>query len=185
MKLENIDLSAFIPQFLNQDETTKAFIYAICAQLKVVIDDIKNASIYARIDELDEYILDILAEQFSISEYNVTYDITTKRNLIRNCMLIHHQRGTVGSVERVITDVFGDGRVEEWFEYGGQPYHFKVYTSNASSSDEMLAEFERLISVTQNCRSYLEEAIVELFQSMDVYVAGTMAISTVDKFICE
>ena len=100
-------------------------------------------------------------------------------------MLIHHQRGTAGAVEKVVHDVFGDGRVEEWFDYNGSPFHFKVYTSNAGSSDEMLREFERIISTTQNCRSYLEAAIVELFQQMDVFACGVLTTSTVEKMICE
>ena len=144
MKLDDVNLLSFIPQFMQQDETTKAFVYAICSKLQIVIDDIKNASIYSRIDELSENVLDMIAEQFNISEYNLSYDISIKRSLIKNCMLIHHQRGTVGAVEKIVNDVFGDGRVEEWFNYDGSPYYFKVYTSNASSSDEMLKEFEYL-----------------------------------------
>ena len=185
MKLDDVNLLSFIPQFMQQDETTKAFVYAICSKLQIVIDDIKNASIYSRIDELSENVLDMIAEQFNISEYNLSYDISIKRSLIKNCMLIHHQRGTVGAVEKIVNDVFGDGRVEEWFNYDGSPYYFKVYTSNASSSDEMLKEFERIISATQNCRSYLEAAIVELYQSMDIYTCGILTTSTVEKIKCD
>lgn len=185
MKLKNVDISSFIPKFLQEDETAKAFIYAIQPHLDYAIENIKHASVYARIDELSEEVLDMLAEQFNIAEYNKVYDIDIKRSLIRNCMLIHHQRGTVASIEKVVTDIFGDAVVEEWFNYGGEPYHFKVKTSNASASDEMLAELDRVIKTTQNCRSHLESVTVELFQKMNVYVAATCSVSTIDTFICE
>lgn len=185
MKLNNIDLVRFLPQFMREDDTSLAFINAIEKQLLDVVKDIKHASIYARIDDLDEYLLDILAKQFNITEYNKSHSISVKRNLIKNCMLVHHQRGTVGAILKVVNDVFGEARIEEWFQYGGKPYHFRVYTSNASASDEMLEEFERIIKSTQNCRSYLESATVELYQLMDVYCGGTMTQSTIDNFICE
>lgn len=184
MKLNDLDLSMFIPQFMREDKNAQALIYAIQQALIPIIQDIKHASIYARIDELEENVLDMLAEQFNIPEYNKTYAIGVKRSLIKNCMLIHHQRGTVSAVEKVVNDVFGNAKVEEWFDYDGEPYHFKVYTSNASASDEMLGEFERIISVSQNVRSYLEAAIVELYQSMDVYVGILCTTSTRDKFVC-
>lgn len=184
MKLKDIDLSLFIPQFMREDKNAQAFIYALNQALSPVINNIKQASIYARIDELKEDVLDMLAEQFNITEYSTSYSISVKRSLIKNCMLIHHQRGTVSAVEKVVNDVFGNARVEEWFDYDGEPYHFKVFTTNASASDEMLEEFERIINASQNCRSYLEQAVVELYQSMDVYVGITCSISTIDKFEC-
>lgn len=184
MKLSDIDLYSFIPEFMKSDKDTQAFIYAIQGELVKVISDIKYADIYSRIDQLDEEVLDILADQFSISEYNTTYAISIKRSLIKNCMLVHHQRGTVSAVEKVVKDVFGDARVEEWFDYGGEPYHFRVFTSNASATDEMLEEFERLINLTQNCRSYLESATIELYQSMDVNVGITCAVGSIDTFQC-
>lgn len=184
MNLNDLDLTSFIPEFMKDDEDTKAFIYAIQKQLKPLIEKIKYASIYSRINELDETLLDMLADQFSITEYSKSYSIDVKRSLIKNCMLIHHQRGTVSAVEKVVNDVFGNARVTEWFDYDGTPYYFKVSTTNASASDEMLAEFDRIIKVTQNCRSYLESATVELYNSMDVKVGATCSISTVDTFKC-
>ena len=85
-------------------------------------------------------------------------------------MITHCDRGTVGAVERIVQDVFGIATVQEWFDYGGEPFHFRVITENTSASDAMLAELDRIIKETQNIRSHLEEVVVELFQRMNMYV---------------
>lgn len=169
MKLKDLDLFNLLPHFMRDDENSQAFVYAIQSQLNIVSASIEWARIYSRVDNLSEALLDELAWQFNIPEYNHDYALSIKRNLIKNAMVMHHKRGTVGAVENVIQNIFGTGSLEEWFEYGGEPYHFKVYTSNPKASDEMLADLERVIKETQNIRSHLEAVIVELMESMSVY----------------
>ena len=169
MKLNNIDLSRLLPQFMRDDETTNAFVYAVERQLNKVSASIAAARVYSRIDEMEDELLDELAWQFNIPEYNSEYELSVKRNLIKTSMIIHHQRGTVGAVEKVIENIYGTATLEEWFDYDGQPYHFRVRTTNTNVTDEMLADLDRIIKETQNIRSYLEEVIVELMQSMNLY----------------
>lgn len=176
LKLTEIELSRLLPQFMREDATLRAFVYAIEKQLNKISANIEYAKIYARIDKMSDEWLDELAWQFNIPEYNAAYDVSTKRNLIKNAMVTHHQRGTAGAVEKVIKDIFGIASLEEWFEYGGQPYHFRVHTSNPNASDEMLADLERVIKETQNIRSYLEEVVVELMQSMNLYIGCKVII---------
>ena len=176
LKLTEIELSRLLPQFMREDATTRAFVYAIEKQLNKISADIEYAKIYSRIDTMSDEWLNELAWQFNIPEYNAAYDISIKRSLIKNAMVTHHQRGTVGAVEKAVQDIFGIANLEEWFDYGGLPYHFKVRTSNPNASDEMLADLERVIKETQNIRSYLEEVVVELMQSMSLYFAAKVII---------
>lgn len=170
MKLKSLDLSLLLPHFMRNEKNTQAFVYAIQHELNLVTASIEHARIYSRVDSLSEELLDELAWQFNIPEYNTEYDISVKRELIKTSMLIHNQRGTVGAVEKVVESIFGVATLEEWFDYGGEPYHFKVRTTNPSSSDAMIADLERVIKETQNIRSHLEEVIVELMERMTNYV---------------
>ena len=86
--------------------------------------------------------------------------------------MTHKQRGTVAAVERVVSDIFGDGWVEEWSQYGGEPFHFKVHTSNVSAGDQEAAYFESIVASTQNVRSYLEAVIIESVMQMDLAWGG-------------
>lgn len=173
MKLNELDLLEFLPKYMQQDKTAQGIAYAITKEFKKIIKQIVNVSIYSRIEELDEAMLDELAWQFNIPEYISTFDIVQKRALVKNCMKTHRERGTVAAVEKVIQDVFGNGYVEEWFDYDlSKPYHFRVRTSNMSTNDNMVAEFEKIIKSTQNLRSVLDEVIIETSLEMDNYFGG-------------
>lgn len=170
MKLKELDMLEFLPQYMRHDKTAQGMSYAITETIKkYVVNNIEKCNIYGRIEKLDSNLLDELAWQFNVPEYISTLDITAKRNIIKNCLKTHRQRGTVAAVENVIEAVFGNGYVEEWFNYDGQPYHFKVHTSNMSVSDTMVSEFENLVANTQNVRSVLEAVIVETALKMQSY----------------
>lgn len=172
MKLNKVELDKLIPSFLREDQNFKAICFALDSEIKRLHEQTNLIKLYQNIDILPEAILDELAWQFNAIEYNNAYSIDVKRTLIKNCLSTHHKRGTVASVEEVASKIFGNATVSEWFEYGGEPYHFKVYTSNVSTSDEMITEFNRVIKQTQNIRSHLEEVITETMDSMDIYCGG-------------
>jgi phage tail P2-like protein len=171
MRIDELDLMEFFPQYMRQDKTTQGMAYAITQVLKnAVISNIEKCNIYSRIGQLEESMLDELAWQFNIPEYISTLELPQKRAIIRNCMTIHRQRGTVAAVENVIASVFGNGYVEEWFDYDkNKPYHFKVHTTNASTTDDMIAEFEKVVESTQNVRSVLEAVIIETSLEMSSF----------------
>ena len=175
MKLNNIDLFQLLPQFMQDDKNSQAFVYAIQDQMNKVSENIVHAKIYSRVGEMDDELLDELAWQFNVPEYDASYSIETKRTLIKNSLITHHKRGTAGVVEQIVKDIYGDAVLEEWFDYNGSPYHFKVRTTNTEATDEMLADLDRIIKETQNIRSYLEEVIVELMERSKLYI-GCKAI---------
>jgi len=178
VKLKDIDILEFLPQYMKQDKTAQGIAYAVNQTMKeYVIPNIEKCNIYGRIDKLDGDLLDELAWQFNVPEYIASLDITAKRNIIKSCLQTHRQRGTVAAVEKVIADVFGNGYVEEWFNYDGNPFYFKVHTTNVSATDNMVAEFEKLVASTQNVRSHLEAVIVETALDMNTYLGGNVHIA--------
>ena len=176
MKLSDVDLLRLLPQFMRDDKNAKAFAYAVGSQIKSVTAAIVHTKIYSRIDSLSDEVLDELAWQFNVVEYRKEYDISIKRELIKGCMELHYKRGTVASVIDVVEKIYGSARIEEWFEYGGQPYHYKIYTSNIQSNDEMIQELMKIVKEAQNVRSWLEEVIIEIMESMQLYVGCKVII---------
>ena len=177
MKLDGVDLLEFLPQYMRIDKSVQGIVYALNIELRRIIDEIKSCSIYGRINELTETVLDELAWQFNVPEYIPTFDIETKRQIIKNCLKTHRERGTVAAVEKVICDVFGDGYVEEWFNYDlSKPYHFKVHTTNAKATDEMIAEFLKLVASTQNLRSQIDSIEFDISKTLKTYI-GIVSLS--------
>lgn len=176
MKLLNTEIERLVPAFIREDRNYQGIMYALQKELQRVCGEISLIQLYTNLDILSEKILDELAWQFNIPEYDVTYSIEIKRSLIDGCLSIHHKRGTVAAVREVAEKIFGNAEIEEWFEYGGQPYHFKVSTANVSSDDEMIERFNKVVKETQNIRSVLEEVIIEIINKMGLYVGGTVIV---------
>lgn len=169
MRLKELDLIEFLPQYLREDKSAQGIVYAATKLFKEIFKETEKCNIYGRIDELDSNLLDELAWQFNVPEYIPTLDIVAKRAIIKNCIQTHKRRGTVAAVEKVIEYVFANGYVEEWFEYDGDPYHFKIHTTNVTVTDAMINEFEKLVSSTQNVRSVLENVVIETGVDMSSY----------------
>lgn len=112
-------------------------------------------NIYSRIDELPEDLLDILAEDFKVDWYDYNYDIETKRAVLRDSFFVHRHLGTVAAVETALKDVWPSARVEEWFDYSGPPYHFRIYVA-AQWSQETEDTIRRTVEKYKNARSVLD-----------------------------
>lgn len=174
MTINNLDLMQLLPQWMQTDPNAKALALALQQQIQALAAHIGSLVVYASIDTQSDAILDELGWQFNIPEYNSSLPIATKRKLVQNAIITHKQRGTVAAVEQVVSDIFGDGWVEEWFEYDGEPYYFRVHTSNVSAGDQEAAYFESIVASTQNVRSVLESVIIESVMQLDLSWGGYM-----------
>jgi phage tail P2-like protein len=117
-------------------------------------------TIFSRIDELPESLLDILAKDFKIEWYDYNWGIEAKRMTIRDSFYVHRHLGTVGAVKRALTDVWSPSTVEEWFEYGGDPYYFRAIL-DASNSAEPIRVGSALDAIMfyKSARSHLESNV--------------------------
>jgi len=173
MELSNVDLLSLQSGYMQKDTTTIALCKALTPQFQQLATETKLCLIYARIDDLDEPVIDELAWQMHVDWYDAAADISIKRQLIKTSIIVHMYRGTPYAVEQVIMTHFGDGHVEEWFDYGGEPGMFKVVTANASVTAELAAQFTRILNSAKRASAHLEEIIITLSGEMDVYL-GTI-----------
>ena len=160
--LRDVKILDLIPPNLKQDPTIQAAAKAIDGELTAVTESIRECFFYARIDELPEQIVDELAWQLHVDFYEPDLPIDTKRLLVKNSLPWHMRKGTPAAVEELITALFDDGQVVEWFDYGGKPYFFKVVTFNQSVTQERAEAFIRAVNTAKNKRSRLEK--VEITQ---------------------
>lgn len=157
MDLKSVNLLSLQTSLMKQDKTTKAFCAALQPQFQQLADEIKSCIIYSRISELDHSALDELAWQMHVDWYDANAELTVKRNLIKNSLAVHMKRGTPYAVELVVKDYFNYGKVQEWFEYGGEPYHFRVVATSGDVSDpDKLHQLTKAINFSKNLRSFFE-----------------------------
>ena len=109
--------------------------------------------------ELSEDVLDLLAWQFHVDGYDSAVDIRGKRELIQRSIQLHRKKGTPWAVETALNSILHlPISVVEWYEYGGDPYHFRVRmdVSENPYTDEDAANAISVINEYKNVRSWLD-----------------------------
>lgn len=156
---QTVDLLRIFPPALKYDTKMTAAAQAIGKELQRTGGEIRNNIIYARIDELDEAALDVLAHDLHVDWYDFNYPIEVKRATIRDSVKIHRRLGTKYAVETALGAVFPGTKVEEWFQYGGEPYFFRVIidaTESGVTAEKQRAVLEK-VYFYKNVRSHLEK----------------------------
>jgi len=165
-------IKEILPPSLAKDENIKALTEALDKQLTKIEEQILNVLILPRIDHInDPEILDLLAWQFHIEGYDLAQSLEEKRNLIKRAIQLHRYKGTPYAIKEVLKALNLEGQVKEWFEYGGEPYHFKVELgiTNREITPELRDKLIKLIEEYKNARSHLEEIILYYLSKGEVY----------------
>lgn len=114
------------------------------------------------IDNVPAEALPHLAEQYHITGnegWLQALGEKEKRALIKSAIKMHRYKGTKYAIEEILKTLDVVGNVTEWFNYGGQPYYFKVILQifNRSINEETETKLRALIDEYKNERSWLEE----------------------------
>ena len=118
------------------------------------------------IDSVDESALVHLADQFHIMGNEGWLQAKTeaeKREIIKKAVELHRYKGTKYALIKVLNSLNINGDVEEWFEYGGDPYHFKIdiFLQNYTYNEKVFESLKKMIDEYKNVRSVLEEISIE------------------------
>jgi phage tail P2-like protein len=176
MKIEEIDLLSLQTKVMQGDPDVQGFAAALELQFKQLAGEIGNVLIYSNIDQLPAELLDILAWQFIADWYDATSDLVTKRKAIKDALLLAQIKGTPAAVQKVIDIYFGDGQVQEWFEYGGTgvPGTFRVITSNSAVTNEKSTQFIRMLNKVKRLSAKLDSIQITEQINQDLYFAGIL-----------
>ncbi len=142
---ENI-LSSF-PIALRGDPSSSALANVTARLLARRPEEIDSLLIYPAIDRLDEQLLDILAYDFKVDWWDADYTADEKRRTLKDSWRVHKLLGTKAAVEMAISAIYPRTTVLEWWEYGGEPYHFRLdinITNDSIDSAKQRRVLERL-----------------------------------------
>lgn len=141
------NLVATLPPALRTDPSVVALAEALGEVLAVRPAEIERLRIYPAIDTLDEPLLDILAHDFKVDWWDPEYSLEEKRRTLKDSWRVHRLLGTRAAVEMAISAIYPHTQVLEWFEYGGEPYHFRLdinITNDSIDSAKQRRVLERL-----------------------------------------
>jgi phage tail P2-like protein len=135
-------------------------------------DKIINVLILPRIDEItDENLLDLLGWQFHIEGYNKAQDIQEKKNLIKSAIELHRYKGTPYAIKKVLQSLNLDAELQEWFDYSGEAYRFKVLVKTIIQDEDTYKKLAELIDEYKNVRSQLDTIGIHRDYINNVYYA--------------
>ena len=156
-ELQSTSLLDILPENLLADAQIYAAARALDDELQKVTAATRDALILPRIDELSEDVIDLLAWQWSVDFYDELKSLAEKRNAVKQSIAMHRIKGTRRAVELALHMVYTSGEVSEWFEYGGQPYYFRVrFIRPEIIRLEDVDRVIRIIHAVKNTRSWLE-----------------------------
>lgn len=152
-KMNADTLMAVYPPVLDKDQLFNALGQATAEVLGQAFIDTKHASIYTRIAELDEALLDVLAKDFNIAWYDYNHPLETKRRVVAAAFSVYFNNGTKGALQTALRAVYPNAVVQEWFDYGGAPYHFRVVLNDQAEDYDAI---NKMIRLYKNERSRLD-----------------------------
>ena len=141
------NLVATLPPALQKDPSAVALAEAMADLLAQRPEEIEQLRIYPVIDRLDARLLDILAYDFKVDWWDADYSLEEKRRTLKDSWRVHKLLGTKAAVEMAISAIYPRTTVLEWWEYGGEPYHFRLdinITNDSIDSVKQRRVLERL-----------------------------------------
>ncbi len=168
IKLYDSNITDILPEALSGRANVAALGYAVNRAMQRLIEYCRGTSVYAVIDSVPDNVLDMLALELNTQYYSDSFDITTKRRLIKNTLIWHMTSGTPAAVEELVAAVFGKGEVKEWFEYGDDPYYFKI-TTNATMTPDMNEQFTAMLEKVKNTRSHIRAIEIHRIVNQTIY----------------
>lgn len=182
MKLSDIEFRRLLPAFMREDGAGKGLALAMDEIIPRLEASIKLLSTWDHIDELSEAELDDLAWELNILWYDTGANVDIKRDVIKNSDLVYRRLGTKWAVENVIHSYFGDGYITEWFEYEGEPGHFRVFTANPSVTEEKFGEFLNMLNKIKRASAKLDGIFITLTGQMPLYAGMAVHESGYERY---
>jgi Bacteriophage P2-related tail formation protein len=157
-KLEEVFLLQLLPENLRNDPDIIAASIGADKEFRPLAGAINHCLTFgADIDNLSSEVVDNLAGEMNVDFYdqkNLTLD--KRRELVKNGYTYKFTKGTADAVKKIVSAAFDNTTVQEWFEYGGKTYHFKISTETALPNESKINDVVRAVNSVKNARSTLE-----------------------------
>ena len=178
IRLEDSQIADILPDHLTHSPEMEALSYAVCQGIKRLLSYCGNIGVYSSINNIPENMLDMLALEINTPYYDEGFEIEKKREMVKNTLQWHEKVGTPAAVEELVKTVFGECSVLEWYQYGGEPYTFRVQVvvGNNGLTEDADREIIRSIQFCKNIRSHCAGICYRLGVS-----AGTVKTGVVQK----
>lgn len=126
------------------------------------------------------HILPWLAWALSVDDWSDSWSEQVRRNVIKASIEVHRKKGTIGALKKALQAFnYTNVKVEEWFDYGADPYFFRVFfdVTEPGFDVNILPQVQKVIESTKNARSHLESLRAYLSAEMGLVSIGSIILS--------
>lgn len=162
IKLKDAEIINSLPSIIGNQTWAKAISFATSQMFKLILTMADATQTFSKVDELDHDVLDILATDLRVSNYNQSYSLDLKRKLVKFALQYWATAGTKAATEEVVKAIFGDASISEWFEYGGEPGYFKISITDTALTDADVLEFKRVAENVKRLSAWLDKIVLEM-----------------------
>ena len=150
-----VNIAQLAPKFLLRDRNGRAMAKAIEAAMQSMNDVIdRGVKCITDVNAMPEWRLDELAWEYDIL-YDDAAELGVKREWIADALGFYALYGTAAGIAKHLKAAFSAAVIEEWFNYGGDPFHFRVTVSGEWSEANNDWAYETIERV-KNARSVLD-----------------------------
>lgn len=181
--LQDVLLPDILPDVFSDAAKTRAYALADRHMRRMICRYARKVMFYQNLSMLDDAVLDLMAEELKTQYYSASLDRDTKARLIQNTIRWHMLAGTRTAVEELVTSVFESDGVKEWFEYGGDPFYFKIDTELDFSSD-LFAVFRDMIKKVKHTAASLEHVALKKSVFLPMQVQCGTAVEESVTILC-
>lgn len=154
-----LKIKDILPDSLLQDVNLLHLCEAMQAEFSDVTKAINEVLFLPNLTKLSGGILEHLAWGFNLSA-DASWTLATtdkqKQDLIANAIEIHRYKGTLYGLKRALAPIGVIVNIEEWFEYGGEPYNFRINIDGTKRyTEKQLEQLDYYINRNKNVRSHV------------------------------
>lgn len=157
-----------IPSNLLVDEKVKNLATSLQDSLDKMIAWSEKINYTMNLEKLDGAVLDHLLWEKHITwteGLELVDSREAKIKFIENAIELHRLKGTPAALELVFSVLDKPCQLQEWFQYEGEPYHFKVEIDTLAMTSHELKLLRKLIHEYKNVRSWLDFVAIKLPQT--------------------
>ncbi|MCL2788180.1 MAG: phage tail protein I [Micrococcales bacterium] len=182
MTLDSLDTTLLLPAFMRGDPTCLGLASAVDTIFAPLIARIPDLSTWNRVDVLPDHELDELAWELGIPWWTQDASADAKRQVLAMSPKLLLRLGTKWAVETVLSAYYHQCVVQEWWEYGAEPHHFRVVVQSYPDDD---VEFYRILNLVKRASQVCDEITVMEQVPVGVNVGYAVGVFGVEQVIFE
>ncbi len=168
---------SFPPNF--QTDENKAMGYAVDRQMKKLMRFVRKVSVWSDLDHVESKYYDFLAASLRAPYYSSEYDDGVRLEILKKTLQTYMFSGTVLAEEELLKKIFLDAKFVPWYQYGGEPFHFKIVTPT-EPSEEMIQKFLTILQRVKAQRSVLDGIDTKTY-SIDMKAYAGVGVSATER----